>query len=80
MELARLPRFRARIGGLGIPFVHARAAASAGTALPLVLCHGWPDSFWRYTKVVLLLTGACPARPRRTRKRSELATRRSWPP
>jgi pimeloyl-ACP methyl ester carboxylesterase len=24
--------------------------------LPLVLCHGWPGSFWRYTKVIPLLT------------------------
>ncbi|MFI0777624.1 epoxide hydrolase family protein [Streptomyces sp. NPDC021212] len=74
--LARLPRFRVRLGGLGIlprlplggaPFVHARAAAaSAGPALPLVLGHGWPDSFWRYAKVIPLLTdpgahGADPA-------------------
>jgi pimeloyl-ACP methyl ester carboxylesterase len=34
--------------------------------LPLVLSHGWPDSFWRYSKVVPLLTdpgahGADPA-------------------
>ena len=61
--LARLPRFRVSLGGLGIHFVHARAA---GPALPLVLCHGWPDSFWRYTKVIPLLTdpaahGADPA-------------------
>jgi pimeloyl-ACP methyl ester carboxylesterase len=68
--LARLPRFRVTLGGLGIHFVHARAAAPAGApagrALPLVLCHGWPDSFWRYSKVIPLLTdpaahGADPA-------------------
>ncbi len=53
--LARLPRFRVRLGGLGIHFVHARAAAPAGPVLPLVLCHGWPDSFWRYAKVIPLL-------------------------
>jgi pimeloyl-ACP methyl ester carboxylesterase len=61
--LARLPRFRVRLGGLGIHFAHVRAVAPA---LPLVLCHGWPDSFWRYTKVIPLLTdpgahGADPA-------------------
>src|SRR5208283_4842814 len=50
--LARLPRFRVLLGGLGIHFVHARAAAPAGPVLPLVLCHGWPDSFWRYAKVI----------------------------
>jgi pimeloyl-ACP methyl ester carboxylesterase len=61
--LARLPHFRVTLGGLGIHFVHARAAAPA---LPLVLCHGWPDSFWRYSNVIALLTdpgahGADPA-------------------
>ncbi|MET8101340.1 epoxide hydrolase [Streptomyces sp. NPDC005236] len=55
-ELARLPRYRIGLGGLGIHFVHARAVAPAGPVLPLVLCHGWPDSFWRYTKVIPLLT------------------------
>ena len=64
--LARLPRFRIRLGDLPIHFVHARAAGPAGPVLPLVLCHGWPDSFWRYTKVIPLLTdpgghGADPA-------------------
>jgi pimeloyl-ACP methyl ester carboxylesterase len=49
---------------LGIHFVHARAAAQP--AMPLILTHGWPDSFWRYSKVVPLLTdpsahGADPA-------------------
>jgi pimeloyl-ACP methyl ester carboxylesterase len=64
--LARLPRFRVRVGGLGIHFVHARAVAPTGPVLPLILTHGWPDSFWRYSKVVPLLTdpgahGADPA-------------------
>ena len=64
--LTRLPRFRVRLGGLGIHFVHAKAVAPAGPVLPLVLSHGWPDSFWRYAKVIPLLTdpgahGADPA-------------------
>ncbi|MET1075936.1 MAG: epoxide hydrolase [Umezawaea sp.] len=64
--LSRFPRFRVPLGGLGIHYVHAKAVAPAGTALPLVLAHGWPDSFWRYTKVIPLLTdpgahGADPA-------------------
>ncbi|MEV5786595.1 epoxide hydrolase [Streptomyces sp. NPDC052287] len=54
--LARLPRHRIRLGGLGIHLVHARAVAPTGPVLPLVLSHGWPDSFWRYTKVIPLLT------------------------
>ncbi|MFR9727976.1 epoxide hydrolase family protein [Saccharopolyspora sp. MS10] len=64
-SLFRYPRFRARIGGSDVHFAHVRAA-TARPALPLVLCHGWPDSFWRYTKVIPLLTdpgahGADPA-------------------
>src|SRR5664279_5190954 len=54
--LARLPHFRVVLGGLGIHFVHVRASAPAGPVLPLVLSHGWPDSFWRYVKVIPLLT------------------------
>ncbi|GAB3384323.1 epoxide hydrolase family protein [Amycolatopsis echigonensis] len=53
--LARLPRYRVRLGGSRIHFVHARAVAPNGPALPLVLTHGWPDSFWRYSKVIPLL-------------------------
>jgi pimeloyl-ACP methyl ester carboxylesterase len=64
--LARLPRFRVRLGGLGIHFARVRAVAPGGSVLPLVLSHGWPDSFWRYSKVIPLLTdpgahGADPA-------------------
>ncbi len=62
--LATSPRFSVPIDGLDIHFVHARAASP--DALPLVLSHGWPDSFWRYSKVIPLLTdpgryGADPA-------------------
>ncbi|WP_329047449.1 epoxide hydrolase [Amycolatopsis sp. NBC_01488] len=62
-ELNAIPRFRVSLGGHDIHYAHVRAA---GPALPLVLSHGWPDSFWRYTKVIPLLTdpgahGADPA-------------------
>ena len=61
-----LPRFRVRLGDMRIHVVHARAVAPQHPALPLVLSHGWPDSFWRYTKLIPLLTdpgafGADPA-------------------
>ncbi|KQR23807.1 multidrug MFS transporter [Agreia sp. Leaf335] len=67
--LARIPRFRVELGGLGIHFAHVRgvgAAGSTSSAMPLILSHGWPDSFWRYSKVIPLLTdpgahGADPA-------------------
>jgi pimeloyl-ACP methyl ester carboxylesterase len=53
-KLGSLPHFRASVGGHGIHFVHAKAGSS--NAFPLVLTHGWPDSFWRYSKVIPLLT------------------------
>ena len=67
-ELAALPRYRVRLGageGLEVSFLHVpavrSAAASASAAgvrapLPLLLAHGWPDSSWRYLKVLDLLT------------------------
>ncbi|HWJ85080.1 MAG TPA: epoxide hydrolase [Cellulomonas sp.] len=54
--LFRHPRFRVPLRGLGIHVVHARAVAPVGPVLPLVLTHGWPDSSWRYQKVISLLT------------------------
>jgi pimeloyl-ACP methyl ester carboxylesterase len=54
-ELNTLPHFRIPLGGSDVHFVHARAAGGR-PALPLILCHGWPDSFWRYQKVIPLLT------------------------
>lgn len=42
--LSTFPRFRVRLDGLGIHYVHALAVNPAGPVLPLVLCHGWPDS------------------------------------
>ncbi|THG35655.1 epoxide hydrolase 1 [Glaciibacter flavus] len=65
-DLALLPRFRVPIGGGRIHFVHAPAATAADSTIPLILCHGWPDSFWRYSRVIPLLTdpgahGADPA-------------------
>ncbi|VVJ19167.1 Epoxide hydrolase (EC [Amycolatopsis camponoti] len=62
-ELNAIPRFTIPLSGHDIHYAHVRAT---GPALPLVLGHGWPDSFWRYTKVIPLLTdpgahGADPA-------------------
>jgi pimeloyl-ACP methyl ester carboxylesterase len=65
-RLNRLPRFRTTFDGLGIHLVHARAVPSDAPAMPLLLAHGWPDSFWRYSELVPLLVdpgsyGADPA-------------------
>lgn len=55
--LNALPHHRATVGGLGIHLIRVPAAGTrGGERLPLVLSHGWPDSFWRYLKVLPLLT------------------------
>ncbi|NDZ97547.1 epoxide hydrolase [Streptomyces sp. SID6673] len=55
-EIDILPNLRVEVGGLGIHVIHARAADRAGPVMPLLLNHGWPDSFWRYLKVIPLLS------------------------
>jgi hypothetical protein len=69
-QLAALPSRRATIDGTRVHLLHALATPGPGDAppLPLLLAHGWPDSAWRYRKVVPLLTapGAPRARPRTT--------------
>ena len=59
--LARLPRYRSarRRAGLEVRFLHVpavRRRLAGGRPLPLLLAHGWPDSSWRYLKVLDLLT------------------------
>lgn len=54
--LATFPQIMVGLDAGRIHAVHARAVAPAGPVLPLVLTHGWPDSFWRYVKVIPLLT------------------------
>ncbi|MCR2810592.1 MULTISPECIES: epoxide hydrolase [unclassified Microbacterium] len=54
--IGRLPHYRAQLGGSSVHLVHARAADRSRPVLPLLLTHGWPDSFWRYLKVIPLLT------------------------
>jgi pimeloyl-ACP methyl ester carboxylesterase len=53
--LAALPSHTVDVDGLGINVLHASAD---GDGLPLLLAHGWPDSTWRYRKVLPLLTVA----------------------
>lgn len=46
--------FKAGVDGVGIHFIHQRGKGDNPT--PLLLIHGWPDSFYRYHKVIPLLT------------------------
>jgi pimeloyl-ACP methyl ester carboxylesterase len=54
VELNRLPRSFVEVGGQGIHVIHS-VADRATPAPALLLAHGWPDSFWRYLKVLPLL-------------------------
>src|SRR5437016_2616324 len=52
--LNRFAHFRTNLDGLNIHFIHARGKGS--NPLPIVLTHGWPDSFFRFVKIIPLLT------------------------
>src|ERR1700687_3108392 len=53
-KLNQFNHFRAEIDGLGIHFIHERGKGS--NPLPIILTHGWPDSFYRMVKLIPLLT------------------------
>ena len=50
----RFAQFRAEVDGLGIHFIHERGRGNK--PLPLILTHGYPDSFLRFRKLIPLLT------------------------
>jgi len=63
-QINQLPHFRVKLQDLNIHFVHQRGRGPR--PLPLLLTHGWPDSFYRMHKLIPLLTdpgrhGADPA-------------------
>ncbi len=47
-------QFRADIDGLNIHFIHERGKGP--NPIPLILTHGWPDSFYRMHKIIPMLT------------------------
>lgn len=49
-NLNRLPQFKTRIDDLDVHFVHRESGAP--DALPLVLIHGWPGTFFEFSKMV----------------------------
>lgn len=59
-QLGALPSRRATIDGTRVHLLHAMSTSRSDDAppLPLLLAHGWPDSAWRYRKVVPLLTAS----------------------
>jgi microsomal epoxide hydrolase len=50
----RFAQFRAEVHSLGIHFIHERGRGDK--PLPLILTHGYPDSFLRFRKLIPMLT------------------------
>ncbi|WP_010235030.1 epoxide hydrolase family protein [Clostridium arbusti] len=53
-ELNRFSQFRCNVNGIDIHFVHERG--NGPSPIPIILAHGWPDSYIRYQKIIPLLT------------------------
>jgi pimeloyl-ACP methyl ester carboxylesterase len=53
-ELNSLHHYCAGIDGFGLHFIHEKGEGE--TRVPLLLIHGWPDSFARFVKLIPLLT------------------------
>lgn len=49
-EMNSLPQFRVTIDGVPIHFVHLRSGRP--DAIPLILTHGWPWTFWDWRDVI----------------------------
>lgn len=53
-ELNSFDQFRCNIDGIDIHFIHERGKGP--NPIPIILTHGWPDSYIRYKKIIPLLT------------------------
>ncbi len=53
-ELNQLPQYKCNVDGVDIHFFHIKGKGK--NPLPIILTHGWPDSFFRYQKIIPLLT------------------------
>jgi len=53
-KLNQFAQFKVDLDGLDIHFIHERGKGPH--PLPLLLTHGWPDSFYRFYKIIPLLT------------------------
>ena len=57
-QLNTLHHYRVMVDGFGIHFVHEQGQGAK--RIPLLLVHGWPDSFVRFLKLIPLLTAQGP--------------------
>lgn len=53
-KLNKLNHYKAEISGIDIHFIHEKGKKTK--SVPIILTHGWPDCFLRYTKIIPMLT------------------------
>ncbi|CAH1191915.1 hypothetical protein PAECIP111892_00788 [Paenibacillus auburnensis] len=53
-KLNRFSQFRSNVDGVDVHFIHERGKGPS--PMPIILTHGWPDSYLRYQKIIPLLT------------------------
>jgi epoxide hydrolase len=53
-KLNQFKHFKAAVDGVNIHFIHERGQGP--NPVPIILTHGWPDSFYRYHKIIPMLT------------------------
>ncbi len=53
-RLNRFAHFRAEVSGFGVHFIHERGEGP--DPLPLILTHGWPSTFFEFSKIIPPLT------------------------
>lgn len=63
-QLNRYNHFKTEIAGSSVHFIHQKTTADV--SIPLLLSHGWPDSFLRYIKVIDQLTEPRPWKNQQT--------------
>ena len=49
-RLNRLPHYRTTVDGLPVHFIHVRSPIA--DAVPLIMTHGWPGSFFEFEQVI----------------------------
>ncbi|WP_088224846.1 epoxide hydrolase family protein [Desulfosporosinus sp. FKB] len=53
-ELNRFSQYRCKVDGIDVHFVHE--CGKGPNPIPIIITHGWPDSYTRYQKIIPLLT------------------------
>ena len=53
-KLNQFAHFKVDLDGLGLHFIHERGKGPH--PMPIILTHGWPDSFYRMYKIIPMLT------------------------